>query len=99
MRTRTLTLVTLTIAIGASVSLAAADQLPTAFFGTWKLNTERSKADSGAPPKDQTLTIQRRGDAFELTIDVDNGDGTRNRTTRNATLDGKDVPVEGITNP
>ena len=97
MRTRTLTVVT--IAIGLSVSLAAADQLPTAFFGTWKLNTERSKADSGAPPKDQTLTIQRRGDGFGLTIDVDNGDGTRNRTTRNATLDGKDVTVVGITNP
>jgi hypothetical protein len=96
---RNLMIATLVLVTGVSVSLAAADQLSPAFYGTWKLNTEKSKADSGDTPKDQTVTIERRGQGFTVTIDVDNGDGTRNRTTRTAALDGKDVTVEGITNP
>jgi hypothetical protein len=95
---RTLLIATLVLVTGISAPLAAADQLSPAFFGTWKLNTERSKADSGETPKDQTVTIERRGQGFAVTIDVDNGDGTRSRTTRTAALDGKDVKVEGITN-
>jgi len=96
---RKLIVATLALLIGVSGSLAAADQLHSAFFGTWKLNTERSKADSGAEPKGQTVTIERRGDAFAVTIEVDNGDGTTSRTTRTAALDGRDVNVQGITNP
>ena len=34
-----------------------------------------------------------------MTFEVDNGDGTKTRTTRTAALDGKDVVVEGISNP
>jgi hypothetical protein len=96
---RNLKIATVAVAVGLCAPLAAADQLPSGFFGTWKLNVEKTKADSGADPKDQTVTIERRGESFALTIDVDNGDGTRNRTTRTAALDGKDVTVQGITNP
>jgi hypothetical protein len=96
---RNLIVATIALVIGVSASVAAADQLNPAFFGTWKLNTERSKADSGETPKGQTVTIERHGDGFAVTMDVDNGDGTRTRTTRTAALDGKDVTVQGITNP
>src|SRR3954462_14824027 len=96
---RNLLAATIALVIGVSASLAAADQLHPAFLGTWKLNTERSKADSGETPKGQTLTIERRGQGFAVTIDVDNGDGTKSRTTRSAALDGKDVTVQGVTNP
>jgi len=96
---RNLMIATIALVTALSGSLIAADQLPSAFFGTWKLNTEKSKADSGAEPKGQTLTIERRGEGFAVTIDVDNGDGTNSRTTRTAALDGKDVTVQGITNP
>jgi len=96
---RNLMLAAVALAISLSASIAAAEQLPSAFFGTWKLNVEKTKADSGADPKDQTVTIERRGESFAVTIDVDNGDGTRSRTTRTAALDGKDVVVQGITNP
>jgi len=99
LRMRNLIIVTLALVIGVSASLAAADQLPAAFFGTWKLNTEQSKANSGAEAKGQTVTIERRGQGFAMTIDVDNGDGTTSRTTRTAALDGKDVNVQGIANP
>jgi hypothetical protein len=95
---RNLMIATTALVIGLSAAVAAADQMPPAFFGTWKLNVEKSKADTGAAPKDQTVTIARRGQGFTMTINVDNGDGTTSRTTRTAALDGKDVKVEGIAN-
>ena len=90
---------TLALVIGISAGLVAADRMNPAFFGTWKLNTEKSKADSGETPKGQTVTLARQGDGFVLRIDVDNGDGTTSRTSRTAALDGKDVLVQGTANP
>jgi hypothetical protein len=90
---------TVALVIGVSAGVAAASKMNPAFFGTWKLNTANSKAGSGETPKGQTLTLAPRGDGFVLTIDVDNGDGTRSRTSRTAALDGKDVVIEGISNP
>ena len=40
-----------------------------------------------------------RGDGFVVSIEVDNDDGTTARTTRTAALYGKDVVVQGISNP
>ena len=99
MHMRHLMIATLALVLGISATLSAADQLSPAFFGTWKLNTDRSKAESGEAPKGQTVTIEPRGQGFAVTMEVDNGDGTKSRTTRTAALDGKDVTVQGITNP
>ncbi len=96
---RNLVLATLAVVIGLSAGLAAASKINPAFFGTWKLNTEHSKAASGETPKSQTVTLAPQGDDFVVTIEVDNGDGTKSRTTRTAGLDGKDVIVQGISNP
>jgi hypothetical protein len=94
-----LMLVTVVLVIGLAGGLAAASKINPAFFGTWKLDTEKSKADSGQEAKSQTLTLAPRGDTFVITIEVDNGDGTKSRTSRTAALDGKDVVVEGTANP
>ena len=96
---RSLIVATVALVIGLSGGSFAASEINPAFFGTWKLNTERSKANTGETPKSQTLTLTPRGDGFVVTIEVDNDDGTKARTTRTAALDGKDVVVEGISNP
>ena len=96
---RSLIVATVALVIGLSAGSSAASEINPAFFGTWKLNTERSKANTGETPKSQTLTVTPRGDGFVVTIEVDNDDGTKARTTRTAALDGKDVVVEGISNP
>jgi hypothetical protein len=86
------------VIVGLSVGVAAASKINPAFFGTWKLNTDKSKADTGETPKGQTVTLAPQGDGFLVMIEVDNGDGTKSRTTRTAALDGKDVVVQGISN-
>lgn len=96
---RSLIVATVTLVIGLSAGSFAATEINPAFFGTWRLNTEKSKANTGETPKSQTLTMTPRGDGFVVTIEVDNDDGTKARTTRTAALDGKDVKVEGISNP
>ena len=96
---RNLIVATVALVVGLSAGLAGAGEINPAFFGTWKLNTEKSKADTGQTPKSQTVTLAPRGDRFVVTFEVDNGDGTKTRTTRTAALDGKDVVVEGISNP
>ena len=90
---------TVALVIGLSAGSFAASEINPAFFGTWRLNTERSKANTGETPKSQTVTVTPRGDGFVVTIEVDNDDGTKARTTRTAALDGKDVVVQGISNP
>lgn len=96
---RYLVLATVALVIGLSSGLVAAGTINPAFFGTWKLNTEKSRANTGEAPKSQILTLAPRGDGFVVTIEVDNGDGTKSRTSRTAALDGKDVVVQGIANP
>jgi hypothetical protein len=96
---RNLVVATVALVIGLSAGLAGAGEINPAFFGTWKLNTEKSKADTGQTPKSQTVTVAPRGNRFDVTFEVDNEDGTKTRTTRTAALDGKDVVVDGISNP
>ena len=81
------------------VSASAADQMNPAFFGTWKLNPAKSTADPGPMVKRQTVTIEPAGDGFTLTADTENADGTTSHTVRTAAFDGKEVSVQGTTNP
>jgi hypothetical protein len=80
-------------------SLSAADKVNPAFFGTWKMNVAKSKADPGPLPKSQTVKIEPHGDGFMTTVDAENADGTKTHTVRMAALDGKEVTVQGGTNP
>ena len=49
------------VLVAASVSTFAADTVNAGFFGTWKMNAGKSKADPGPLVKKQTVTIERQG--------------------------------------
>lgn len=87
------------VVVALGVSVSAADKMNPAFFGTWKMNVAKSKADPGPLPKSQTVKIEQHGDQFMTTVDADNADGTKAHTVRMAALDGKAVTVQGGTNP
>jgi hypothetical protein len=58
--------------LGFATVLVAADP----FAGTWKLNTEKSKYKSGAPAKEQTVTITEADSNLDVTIKGTAQDGT-----------------------
>jgi hypothetical protein len=60
---RVLLFVTVVLAVFASGLLAQSNP----FVGTWKLNLTKTKIISGAPPKEQTATIQMVGDQDQVT--------------------------------
>ena len=80
--------------VGVSVSTSAADTVNAGFFGTWKMNAAKSKADPGPLVKTQTVTIQPHGDGFTLTTDAEDAGGAKAHSTRTASLDGKDIAVD-----
>ena len=80
--------------VGLSVSTFAIDTVNAAFFGTWKMNSAKSKADPGPLVKSQTVTIEPHGDGFTLTTDAEDATGGKIHTTRTASLDGKEIAVD-----
>lgn len=64
---------TLTLALlGFASALIAADP----FVGTWKLDPAKSKFKTGAPPKEQTVTIAESGSDYDVTVKGTSADGT-----------------------
>jgi len=84
----------LTILGVVSVSMSAADTVNAGFFGTWKMNSFKSKADPGPLVKSQIVTIEPHGDSFTLTTDAEDAQGAKSHTTRTASLDGKEIAVD-----
>jgi len=62
------------LAVGVFVPGLPAQSSP--FVGTWKLNIAKSKFISGAPPKEQTSTIQTVGDQDQVTVSGTAADGS-----------------------
>src|SRR5262245_56292958 len=58
--------------LGLCASLIARDPLT----GTWKLNHDKSKYTTGAPPKAQTITIAEAGRDIDVTISGISAEGT-----------------------
>jgi hypothetical protein len=58
--------------LGFSAVLMAADS----FVGTWKLNPAKSKYKTGAPAKEQTVTIVDSGSDLDVTINGTSAEGT-----------------------
>jgi hypothetical protein len=52
-------------------TLLAADP----FVGTWKLNSEKSKYKTGAPPKEQTVTFSEQGTELHVMVKGISSDG------------------------
>jgi hypothetical protein len=80
--------------VGMSASTFAADTVTPGFFGTWKMNGAKSKADPGPLVKNQTVRIEPHGDGFTLTTDAEDAAGGRSHSTRTASLDGKEVAID-----
>lgn len=91
---RNLIVATVLVVVGAAVSTSAAETVNTGFFGTWKMNIAKSKADPGPLVKSQTVTIEPHGDGFTLTTDAEDAGGAKSHSTRTASLDGKEVTVD-----
>jgi hypothetical protein len=58
--------------LGFSAALMAAEP----FAGTWKLNPAKSKYKTGAPAKEQTVTIAEAGSDLDVTISGTSAEGT-----------------------
>lgn len=58
------------------LTLAATLFAQSAFVGTWKLNTAKTKYSAGEPPKDVTLVIEEQGDNLQVTATGTNADGS-----------------------
>ena len=82
------------VVLALSISTSAAETVNAGFFGTWKMNTAKSKADPGPLVKNQTVTIERQGDGFTLTTDAEDAAGAKSHSTRAASLDGKEVTID-----
>ena len=58
--------------LGLAAVLIAAEP----FAGTWKLNLEKTKYNTGTPPKEQTLTIAEAGSDLDVTLNGTAADGS-----------------------
>jgi hypothetical protein len=70
--------------LGCSAMLCAADS----FVGTWKLNLAKSDYTTGAPPKEQIVTITAEGSDLHVRVNAITAEGAK--TVVNYT-----VPLEG----
>ena len=55
-----------------STSLLASDP----FAGTWKLNSEKTRYKTGAPPKEVTVVMEEQGDQLHVTVTGMHDDGS-----------------------
>ena len=91
---RNVIVATVIAVVGVSVSASAADTVNAGFFGTWKMNAAKSKADPGPLVKSQIVRIEPQGDGFTLTTDAEDAGGGKSHSTRAASLDGKEIAVD-----
>src|SRR5262245_9945000 len=95
MRTRTVALVALTVAVSALVLIGIA-QAADNQVGTWKLNVAKSKYNPGPPPKNGTLTVPAIPNGLKITIDGTDAEGKPVHMEFAPKYDGKDVPATGM---
>jgi len=67
--------------------------------GTWKLDIEKSKFSPGPPPKSATLVIEAQGESLKTTYEEVESDDSHVGYAYTATLDGKDYPLAGTSEP
>jgi hypothetical protein len=67
--------------------------------GTWKLDVEKSKFSPGPPPKSATLVIEAQGESLKTTFEAVESDDSHVGYGYTATLDGKDYPLSGSSQP
>src|SRR5262245_3828645 len=97
MRTRTLALLALTVAVSALV-LGGIAQAADNQVGTWKLNVAKSKYSPGPAPKESTTTVAAEPNGYKVTIHGTNAEGNPIHIEMSPKLDGKDYPMTGNPN-
>ena len=90
MKVRTVALTLVTLFVGVTMCLAAANPN----LGTWKLNEAKSKLGAGMP-KNLTVVYEAAGDNVKGTIDGVDGMGKPTHNEWTGKFDGKDYPVTG----
>lgn len=65
------------------------------FFGTWKLNTAKSKFQPGPGPKSLTRTIGKEGNAVKYSFEGVSGDGTAFAYSFATYYDGTNAAITG----
>jgi hypothetical protein len=87
----------LTAVIVVLLQVAAAAQVPSAWFGAWTLNVAKSTYDPGPPPyKRARYTIAPAGDGMKVTYEMVYPRGGWTHLEWTGRLDGRDYRVQGI---
>jgi hypothetical protein len=84
--------VVVTCLVLSAVAMAADDPQT----GTWKLNTAKSKYDSGPVPKSNTLTIAVDEKSYKVHAEGVDGNGKPTKADFTVGFDGKDVSATGL---
>ena len=86
-----------TILATAAPAQRTAAQVPSAWFGTWKLNIARSMYDPGPPPyKRAFYTIEPWQDGLKVTYEMVYPRGGVAHLEWTGKLDGRDYPLQGL---
>jgi hypothetical protein len=85
------------VAIVVLAALAAGQIFAQAnpLFGTWKLNTAKSKYTGMPAPKEMTRTVEAAGDSVKYTNSGTAADGSAISATYTLKYDSKDYPITG----
>jgi hypothetical protein len=97
MRTRTFTLLAITLAV-LVLMLGASAQAADNQVGTWKLDVAKSKYSPGPPPKESTLKVEAQADGLKFTIDAIDAEGKTIHSESSPKYDGTDSPTTGNPN-
>jgi hypothetical protein len=89
----------LTLTLAASLAGPLLAGKNESLAGTWKLNVEKSKYSTGAPPKAGTRTIEMQADGEKTTGELTDADGGQMSFAYSVNYDGKDSPLTGAGKP
>jgi hypothetical protein len=95
MSKRSICLTVFTVMATLSVAFTASAQSADPWFGTWKLNLEKSKYSPGPPPKSFVRKMEPADGGLKETNEVINQQGQTTHGEIIARFDGKDYAVKG----
>jgi hypothetical protein len=95
MSTRVVLVTAVTLAAVFMVVFTVSAQLTDPWFGTWKVNLEKSTYSSGPPPKSFTRTVEPSSGGLKEITDVVSAQNRTTHTETIATFDGTDSLVQG----
>jgi len=85
----------LALAAAVSWTSAAWAQQADPATGTWKINLEKSKFNSAAPPKSMIVRIEASAKSQTVKSEATGADGKTRVSEYTANFDGKDYPLKG----